>query len=125
MVASCFIPHVPSVDVAEIMAIPSGYYMAAKIWCSSLIIESDSLVAVDALNQEEYFVAEVAVVLECKEPVLNLSVFEVIKCSRDGSGVADSIAKNFHSSRSSKVEELVDPHTSNGMRACYGPFSLL
>lgn len=47
---SWFIPHVPSVEMAEILAIRNGYYLAAKIGCRSLIFESDSAVAVEALN---------------------------------------------------------------------------
>jgi ribonuclease HI len=47
---SWFIPHVVSVDMAEIMAIRNGFYLAAKIGCRSLIIESDSSNGVEALH---------------------------------------------------------------------------
>ena len=43
-----FIPHVSNVDAAEIIAVRNGMILAARIGCNSLIIESDSTVAVEA-----------------------------------------------------------------------------
>ena len=48
--ASWFIPHVVSVDTAEMIAIRNGFYLAGKICCNILHIESDSSNAVCALN---------------------------------------------------------------------------
>ena len=101
--ASWFISHVSSVDSAELVAIRYGLILAANIRCHSIILESDSSNAVEIINQEVYLGHDVSIYMECKQLGAEFSKVDVIHCCREANAVADAIAKNALSSRSSSV----------------------
>ncbi|KAE8804464.1 Zinc finger CCCH domain-containing protein 7 [Hordeum vulgare] len=92
-VAGCFIPHVVSTDVAETIDIRNGLYLAAKIGCNSLQIESDSSNAVEAFITANFLEQEAAILLESKDLNLDYANYEVHKCPREANCVADCVAK--------------------------------
>ncbi|XBI13774.1 hypothetical protein VPH35_140465 [Triticum aestivum] len=92
--ASWFVSHVQSAETSEIVAIRNGLYLAAKLGCNSVIVESDSLNAIEAYNQDDYLGPDEAVVAEGKTIGEDLAKFDVAHCFREANGVADSIAKH-------------------------------
>ncbi|XBJ18906.1 hypothetical protein VPH35_009968 [Triticum aestivum] len=102
---SCFISHVTSAKSAEVVAIRNGLILAMTIGCNSLILESDSSNAVDIINQEDYLGQEVSIYMECRHLGSDFAKVEVIHCFREANSVADSIAKNALSTRSSMVSD--------------------
>ncbi|XP_073358313.1 uncharacterized protein [Aegilops tauschii subsp. strangulata] len=104
-----FIPHAVLVDAVEMIAIRNGFYLAAKIGCNSLHIESNSSNAVEALNLEAFLGQDSATLLECKEMGLDFGQYEVTKCPQEANSVADCIAKASLSNRSSEVWEEAIP----------------
>ena len=98
--ANWFIPHVSNVDAAEIIAVRNGMILSERIGCNSLIIESDSTVAVEAFNQQEtYFGPEAAIIRECKQMELEFAKTFFVHCFRKANEVADSLARNSLTSR--------------------------
>ena len=66
--ATWLLPDVTSVDSAEIYAIRNGMYLAGQIGCSSVQVESDCSLAVDAINRRDcYQGSDVALLAECKD----------------------------------------------------------
>ena len=90
-----------SVDTAEMIAIRNGFYLAGKIGCNVVYIESDSSNAVSALNSETVLGQEAAILLESKEMGSNYAKYEVSNCPKEANCVADCIAKSSLASRSS------------------------
>ena len=107
--ASWFIPHVQNAEAAEIAAIRNGFYLAAKIGCNSVIVESDSMNTIEATNQHEYLGPETAIISESKSLGKELSKADVVHCFRKANSVADSIAKHSLSIRASEVWESSTP----------------
>lgn len=48
--ATCVLPHVSNVHSAELLAVRSGLTLAANLGCTKVIIESDSMVALEAIS---------------------------------------------------------------------------
>ncbi|KAM3332208.1 hypothetical protein ACQJBY_027798 [Aegilops geniculata] len=106
---SWFISHVTSAESAEVVAIRNGMLLAANVGCNSLILESDSTNAVDIINQEDYLGQEVSIYMECQQLGSDFAKVNVIHCFREANCVADSIAKNALSTRSSMIWDEVVP----------------
>ena len=91
--ASWLMPHVPNIDSAEMTAIRTGFYLAGSIGCSTLIIESDSSFAVDAMKGEnDYAGPSVLVMMEIKELMKEFGQVNFSHCFREANEVANTIA---------------------------------
>lgn len=63
--ASWFVPHVSGIDLAEILAIRNGLYLAATVVCNKLVKESDSSCVIDAVKGEDgYSGPDVLVIMD-------------------------------------------------------------
>ena len=118
--ASWFIPHVVSVDAAEMIAIRNGFYLAGKIGCNILHIESDSSNAVSAVNSENLLRQEATILLESREMGLDYAKYEVSNCPGEANYVADCIAKSSLASRTSDfwegaIPDFISQHVVNDL----------
>ena len=118
--ASWFIPHVVLGDTAEMVAIRDGFYLAGKIGCNIVHIESDSSNAVSALNSETVLGQEAGILLESKEMGLDYAKYEVSNCPREANCVADCIAKSSLANRSSEfwegtIPDFISHHVVNDL----------
>lgn len=102
---SCLMCAHSSSDSSEIHAIRNGIWLAQRIGCNRLIIESDSLTAIEAVNQQEAFGPDVAVITECNHMRLEFASMSCDHCFRESNEVADALAKHSFSSRCSEVWE--------------------
>ena len=100
--ASWFVPNISGVDSAELTAIRNGIYLATHIGCNNIEIESDCSFAVDSLNQvDDYLGPEVAIITECKQLMMDFASISFRHCYREANQVADELAKNSFTTRSS------------------------
>ena len=68
--------------------------LAERIGCNSLIIESDSTVAVEAFNQQEaYFGPEAAIIRECRQMELEFAKTSCVHCFREANTAPHELAK--------------------------------
>jgi ribonuclease HI len=108
--ATWFVPHVVGVDSAEMTAIRNGLYLAERIGCNKVIIESDSSFVAEAVQQPDTYVgSDVAMVLECKQLAMDFASVSYTQCPREANEVAHSLAKNSFSEKSSLFWESVIP----------------
>ena len=79
--------------------------------CISLEIESHNSFAVDTLNSvEEYLGPDVAIVAECKQMALEFGRISFKHCYPQANQVADELAKNSFTNRSSSFWEALMPN---------------
>lgn len=92
-------PHVSNAESAEMSAIRNGLFLAGNIGCNKVIIESDSMLVVEAImHSNDYLGPGAAVLPEC---ILLAADFENISyyyCRREANQVADFLAKHSFSS---------------------------
>lgn len=100
-----FLPHVRTAGSAEIHAIRNGFWLTKRIGCNSLIIESDSSSAVEAVNQQETYEPDVAVITECNQMRADFASTVCDHCFREANEVADALAKHSFNSRCSEFWE--------------------
>ena len=92
--ASWLMPHVPNVDSAEMTVIKNGFYLAASIGYSKLIVESDSPFAVDAMKGEiDYAGPSIPVMMRSKQLMKEFGQVDFLHCFREANEVANIIAK--------------------------------
>ena len=103
------LPHVSSVGSAELFAIRCGLYLAAKLGCMKLIIESDSLTALEAISDPNaYMGVDVPIIAECSLMSMDYTSISFDYCTREANLIADGLAKHcFSISKSEEWETLV------------------
>ena len=100
--ASWFVPNISGVDSAELTAIRNGMYLATHIGCNNIETEPDCSFAVDSLNQvDDYLGPEVAIITKCKQLMMDFASISFRHCYREANQVADELAKNSFTTRSS------------------------
>ena len=115
------LPHVRSAESAEPSAIRNGLYLAGGIGWNKVYIESDSILAVEAVTRaHDYMGPDVAVIAECIQLTLNFASIDYGYCCREANVVADSLAKlSFVSCSSelwdSNILDFILPHSINDM----------
>jgi len=108
--ATWYIPHASSALSAELIAIRNGLYPAANIRCNRVIIESDSALAIEVVNNHDnYFGQDAATVLECKMLASDYASASFDNCFREANSIADSLAKFSFISTSSSVWDSTPP----------------
>ena len=108
--ASWILSHVVSADSAEIYAIRFGLILAANVGCTKIVIESDSLNALEAAsNPEAYMGGDAAVIIEATILAMEFSSVSFVHCRREANLVADSLAKHCFSTRVSEVWDSFSP----------------
>ena len=105
--ANWFLPHINSVDSAETVAIHNGLYLADRIGCNKVHIESDNSFMVVIQNPGEYSGENVATVMECRHLVLNFAKVEFSHCLGEANEAAHLLASNAFSNRSSLFWNLL------------------
>lgn len=72
--ATCSLPHVITVDSAEMTVIRNGMYLAARIGCKKLLVQSECSFVVEAVQQPDDFVGtNMAIVLKCKQLAMHFA----------------------------------------------------
>ncbi|KAM3271769.1 hypothetical protein ACQJBY_042149 [Aegilops geniculata] len=108
--ASWVLPHINSAVSLEILAIRNGLYLAAHIGCSKVIVESDSQLALEAVEKfESYLGQEAAIVMECNELKANYASVSFDNCTREANAIADCLAKSSFNSKSSSMWDATPP----------------
>ncbi|XP_073357688.1 uncharacterized protein [Aegilops tauschii subsp. strangulata] len=118
--ATWYIPHVSSAVSAELIAIRNGLYLAANIGCNRVIIESDSALAIEAVNNHDnYFGQDAATVVECKMLASDYASASFDNCFREANSMADSLAK-FSFTSTSSVWDSTPPDLISHLIGCSG-----
>ena len=87
-----------SAGSAELFAIRCGLYLAAKLGCMKLIIESDSLTALEAISDPNaYMGVDVPIIAECSLMSMDYASISFDYCSREANLIADGLAKHCFS----------------------------
>lgn len=92
------------------MAIRNGIYLLASIGCTSAEVESDCSFAVESIQlMDDYMGADSAIVAECKQLSIDFTKLSFKHCFREANQVADELAKQCFSSKSSGSWDAVVP----------------
>nr|XP_020186036.1 uncharacterized protein LOC109771748 [Aegilops tauschii subsp. strangulata] len=106
--ANWYIPVVTGVDSAELMAIRNGLCLAANIGCNMIELESDSSFVVDSMNQiYDYMGPDIAIIMECKQLMMDFASVSFKHCYREANQVADELAKNSFMNRVSGFWDVI------------------
>ena len=90
--------HVASVVSAEIKAIRYGLILASNFGCSNIIIESDSLNALEAVSDlDAYTGPDVPIITESSLLAMDFSNVSFVHCGREINLVANCLAKHCFS----------------------------
>lgn len=108
--ATWFIPQISCVDSAEITVIGNGLFLAAKIGCNKVMLESDCSFAVEAIGKpDEYEGQDMATVLQCKELAQDLAQVSYIHYFREANEVTNELARNSFSAKTSNYWDSIIP----------------
>ena len=92
--ATWLIPYARNAEAAEAMALRNGLYLAHCLGCGRVIVESDCLTVVEAINdQGNYLGSEAAVYTECVQLARDFGRIQFQFCNREANKVADCLAK--------------------------------
>lgn len=104
------IPHVSTIEEAEMIAIRCGLNLATNLGCTKLVIESDSTSALEAISDPyAYMGTAVPIIAECSLMSMEFAHISFYHCSREANSVADALAKHCISMRKSEVWETNIP----------------
>ena len=99
--ATWYIPQVSTVDSAETAAIHDGLYLAGKIRCNKVLIESDNSFVVESVqNPDAHAGLDAVMVAECKQIALDFASVEYSHCFREANEVAHTLAQKSFSDKS-------------------------
>nr|XP_020176446.1 uncharacterized protein LOC109762044 [Aegilops tauschii subsp. strangulata] len=107
--ATWYLPQVLSVDAAETVAIRNGLYLAGRIGCNKVQVESDSSFVVESVQNQDYTGSNTATILECRELALDFANAEYSHCFREANEAAHILASHSFSNRSSSFWEANIP----------------
>ena len=83
---------------AEIKAIRYGLILASNIGCSNIIIESDSLNALEVVSDlDAYMGPDVPIITETRLLAINFSNVSFVHCGSETTLVVDCLAKHYFS----------------------------
>jgi hypothetical protein len=97
--ATRHLPHVSSVVMAEALAMKDGLSLANRLWCNSVISESNSLETVQACSREEHWWTDpAAIYADCIDLASSIGSVCFKHCLRDTNQTAHELARtSFHS----------------------------
>jgi ribonuclease HI len=97
-----------SVDTAEALAVQHGLQLALHMGCNRIVVNSDSMTIMDALNGNAQFLGPAAAILnECVKLAREFVVVTFHHCPRESNEAADVLARQ--ASRSNLGSWLDDP----------------
>jgi hypothetical protein len=100
--ATWYIPQVNTVDSAKTTAIRNGLYLAGKIGCNKVLIESDNSFVVESVqNPDAHAGLDAVMVAECKHLALDFASVDYSHCFREANEVAHTLAQKSFSDKSS------------------------
>jgi hypothetical protein len=88
------------------MAIRNGLYLAGRIRCNKVQVESDSSFVVESLqNPDGYAGSNIATMMECRQLALDFANTVYSHCLREANEAAHILACNSFSNRTSSLWE--------------------
>ena len=107
--------------LTEVMAIRSGLILAEKLGCIKIIIESDSMLALEGIcDPNAYMGTDVPIIAEGSLMAMEFASIDFVHCSREANMVADCLAKhcfriNKSESWESNVPDFILHHYVNDL----------
>jgi ribonuclease HI len=102
------ITYTDSVDTAEALALQHGLQLALHMGCNRIIVNSDSMTIMEAMNSDTQFLGSAAAILnDCVKLAKEFVVVTFHHCPRESNEVADELARQAGKSISGPW--LVDP----------------
>lgn len=98
--ATWYLPHISSVDTTETLAIRNGLYLAGRIGCNKVQVESDSSFVVESLqNPDGYVGSNISTMMECRQLALDFANTAYSHCLREANEAAHILASSSFSNR--------------------------
>jgi ribonuclease HI len=96
-----FIAYTEDVLSAEAIALKHGLELALNLGCNRIMVNSDSLMIIEAMNSAELFLGPAAIILlECARLASECVIVTFHHCPREANGAADELARRTNASAS-------------------------